>query len=443
MLLRLIINNFLSFYDPIEFNMFPNPKREFFQDHINTTASIPLLKQSIIYGANGSGKSNFVKALWFLQSFLTKTDFLAHIDIDEYVFQLAEVNKKAISFEIEIHYKDKYYLYTTSIAPDNNGKCNIKEELSISGIGKEEDKTIFKRDNCKVESDDIPEATRKILVNFLKKNHFASIVPLNQQFPIISSNDLQNFHDWFRKELSIITINSNVPGLIDMMSINPQLFEYTRELLNELDITSSLAIKETPLDEWLSNKKNAQGIQDVLKKSQMPSNSQIAFLSDNRRNEFNITIKNGEKIVREFLFEQMGINGFHKQMKISSQSDGTVRLLTLLPAIYNATRGKVVFIDEIENSMHPNLILRLIKYYISKASKGQLIFSTHLTRFLDQDNLVRPDELWLVEKENGSSRMRSFNDFKIHRTINIENGYINGRYGGVPKFSQVDTEISE
>ena len=57
MLLRVTIQNMLSFYNKTTFDMFPNPKREGFINHINTDEKIPLLKHALIYGANGSGKS--------------------------------------------------------------------------------------------------------------------------------------------------------------------------------------------------------------------------------------------------------------------------------------------------------------------------------------------------------------------------------------------------
>ena len=57
---------------------------------------------------------------------------------------------------------------------------------------------------------------------------------------------------------------------------------------------------------------------------------------------------------------------------------------------------------------------------------------------MDQQNLSRLDELWIVSKDSGSSTMRSLNDFKIHNTINIENGYLDGRYGGIPKIKQLE-----
>ncbi len=81
----------------------------------------------------------------------------------------------------------------------------------------------------------------------------------------------------------------------------------------------------------------------------------------------------------------------------------------------------------------------LLKFYGSKKSKGQLIFTTHTTQLLNQQELLRPDEIWLTEKENGNSKMYSINDFKIHNTINLENGYLDGRYGAVPQIGDFNS----
>ena len=70
MLLRLIIKNFLSFDDEVQFDMFPNMKRTQMADHIYTDlCDVPVLKQTAIYGQNGAGKSNLVKALEFMRAF--------------------------------------------------------------------------------------------------------------------------------------------------------------------------------------------------------------------------------------------------------------------------------------------------------------------------------------------------------------------------------------
>ena len=431
MLLRVTIQNMLSFYNKTTFDMFPNPKREGFINHINTDEKIPLLKHALIYGANGSGKSNFVKVLNFLKTFVTTENFLDNIEINDYFFQLVRSNKEPMKVEIEFSTNGKYYIYGFEIT--RSQKNNIKEYLKLSGLGENDDEILFERNGYVI----TPTTNKELSTKLLKNNSSSSIIPLNQKYPIINNDEISKVYKWFLSELVIITINSQTPFLIDMMSKNKQLFEFSNKLLSELHITDSLKISETPIDKWLANKNDHGEIQQILSKTLVTDNSGVSSFFNNRNN-FNIIQKNGERIVQEFLFEQIGIAGYKKKMNIESQSDGTVRLLTLIPAIYNVVRGKVVLIDEIENSMHPTLIYQLLKYIFNRESKGQLICTTHLTLLQDQQELLRPDELWKVEKFNGSSEMTSFNDYKIHNTMNIRKGYEEGRYGGVPQISDIE-----
>ena len=431
MLLRIAIKNFLSFFSKTEFNMFPNPKREYFQEHINTTHPIPLLKQSIIYGANGSGKSNFVKAFGFIRAFITEEKFISSIDINAYKYQLVKTNKEPISFEIEFFHKNKCYIYEVDI------DTSINERLYISGLGEKEDQVIFQRIGNNLISPYLFAHSSELSKTLLQKNTQTSLIILNREYPIINNSELDTVDSWFKTSLKLISINSKVPALIELMSKNAHLHSFANKLLRELNIANALEIQQTPLDVWMTEKDSHKKIMPVLEDAAISETTGITAMANNRTS-FSISVKDGVKMVSEFLFDQLGANNFHKKMDIASQSDGTVRLLTLLPAIYDALRGDVVFIDEIENSMHPNLIYELVKYYSNSESKGQLIFTTHLTKFLNQQELVRPDELWMVEKIAGDSKMRSFNDFKIHHTISIENGYVDGRYGGVP---QIESNI--
>ena len=76
MLYRVIVNNYKSFAEEQQFDMFPNPKRENFPCHVlKSKQNIPVLKECAIYGANGSGKSNFIKLLQFLKDFVTEDMF--------------------------------------------------------------------------------------------------------------------------------------------------------------------------------------------------------------------------------------------------------------------------------------------------------------------------------------------------------------------------------
>ena len=83
------------------------------------------------------------------------------------------------------------------------------------------------------------------------------------------------------------------------------------------------------------------------------------------------------------------------------------------------------------------LFRSLVRYFSSQDTNGQLIFTTHQTCLLNQD-FLRTDEAWMVEKKDGGSHMYSLNDFKIHNTINIENGYMEGRYGAIPFIGELN-----
>jgi len=430
MLLRLKIKNFLSFFEETVFDMFPNPKRASFPNHIYGEMTVPLLKQAAIYGANGSGKSNFIKAIGFIKSFVTNEDFLKNVDLEDYIFQLTSAKQSKISFEIEFFIKEKYFVYTLEI-----DKRNIQETLSHSGLGKTPDKILFKRNGAEIASAYVGnESSAKQL---LSMNPQSSLLPLNQKFPVLTNDDVKSAFEWFEKKLEIITINSNIPVLIDLMSKQTSLLKLTNEIFENIGVgINTVNIADTPFDVWVNDNKNIEGLQQIIDSDPLKPNTVITRI-ENNRNRFSISIKNGIKTVQELLFEQLGQSGYKKEMKIGAQSDGTFRLLTLIPAIYDAiNKQNVVFVDEIDNSIHPNLMFSLLQFYGAKASKGQLIYTTHTTRLINQQELLRPDEIWLTEKENGNSKMYSINNFKIHNTINLENGYLDGRYGAIPQIGE-------
>jgi len=427
MLLRLKIKNFLSFCEETEFDMFPNTKRETFSHHVYATMDVPVLKQSAIYGANGHGKSNFIKAVAFLREFVKRDDFLKTIDWDDYIFQLTREKSQTISFEIEFLYKNKYYLYSANIS-----KKEVSEKLSLSGLGKADDELIFERNGKTIHSPFLQheESARQLL----ELNPNSSLLSLNMRFPVISKTAVKNAYDWFSEKTEVILIDSNIVYLINLMSRKPEMLDFTNKVFEHIGIgVEKVNIGNTPFEKWATKARNATEIQKIIDQKNPTQDSQTISQLQNKKNVLNVTVQKGVKTVQEFLFNQIGQAGFHKEMKISAQSDGTVRLLTLIPALYWAMyEGKTIFVDEIDNSIHPNLMFLLLKYYADNKTNGQLIFTTHTTKLLNQQELMRPDEIWFAEKTDGHTQMYSLNDFRLHNTLNIENGYLDGRYGGVP-----------
>ena len=202
-----------------------------------------------------------------------------------------------------------------------------------------------------------------------------------------------------------------------------------------------MEVKEFEFNKWLETKNGRNFARATREGVVIPDGYKLLTGQKDRRNEFNIVKKGGEQVVQEFLFREKGIDGHKGYMDIDSQSDGTVRLLTLIPLIYEAIKnGRVVVIDEIDNSFHSELIFELVRFYAESRSNGQLIFTTHETRLMNQQLLMRVDEMWKVEKRDGSSLLSSFNDYKIHGTINVEHGYREGRFGGIPDIGQYEKD---
>ncbi|MDE6340212.1 MAG: ATP-binding protein, partial [Muribaculaceae bacterium] len=132
-------------------------------------------------------------------------------------------------------------------------------------------------------------------------------------------------------------------------------------------------------------------------------------------------------------------NGNEVPMDLEAESDGTRRLIEYMPLLYSVLKEDSVYIvDEIERSIHPIMIKSIIsKISESHDAKGQLIFTTHESCLLDQ-SIFRPDEIWFAQKDvDQSTQLYPLSDYNIHKTANIENGYLNGRYGGIPFLSNL------
>lgn len=428
MILRVIVENFLSFREATQFDMFPNMKRTTFENHIYKDEEIPLLKQAAIYGANGSGKSNFIRAVSFIRNYVVNTSFFNNISVSEYKHKLAaSTDTVPISLFIEFATNHNYYIYSIEIEDDSI----VNESLFLSGIGEKENELIFSRKDKSIQFAEEPTAEiRSAIDKLINDNAMSSVLSLNNRFPIIKDKRAAEVYKWFAEELEVVSFNAIAPQLIDIMSDNSEVLNFAKEAFSEIGLgINDLAIRTEQFDEWISKKEHSHY---KSKEKQLSAESAVTGFSSYKP-LFSIGLDNGVRTVKEFVFKQLGKDGYIGELDIKAQSDGTVRLLTLIPALYSAIKlGHTVVIDEINHSIHPSLIFALINYYANTATTGQLIFTTHETCLLNQQQLMRPDEVWFTEKNEGATRMYSLNEFKVHSTISIENGYMQGRYGAIP-----------
>lgn len=135
------------------------------------------------------------------------------------------------------------------------------------------------------------------------------------------------------------------------------------------------------------------------------------------------------------------IAGDQRPLELGDESDGTLTWLGLIPELLAALEdGGVIVVDELDASLHPVISGQLVEMFQDPATNrrcAQLIFTTHDTSLLDHLNR---DEVWLTSKRgDGSTELTALSDFRsttVRRSTNLERGYLEGRFGGVPVVDQ-------
>ena len=121
------------------------------------------------------------------------------------------------------------------------------------------------------------------------------------------------------------------------------------------------------------------------------------------------------------------------QMDKKFESTGTMRTFGIEAAVYDALNSEAVLpIDELETSLHPMLLEKILFEYLKVHSRSQLIVTTHNDGLLDLlDDLIRKDSVWFTEKKkSGVTELYKLTDFRgINRLSSIREAYRNKRFG--------------
>lgn len=437
MFYRLIIENFRSFGQTVQFDMFPNLKRENLNNHVypGESNSMAAMKLAAVYGSNGAGKSNLFKAFEFLRHFCT--EFKSELSLNEWykknIFMLP-IPKKNPTISFLIEFRKNHQNYILNIEIDING---IKrEELFLSGMGKAENQRIYLRqyDKIRFNSIEIPDLVRTIIERQLSssfKNN--SFIALNGNLSLINDSGLSDCYDWFFNDVAVLSYNRNIPQLIDLLSSDKELMGFVNTVFTNIGIgLKELDVRALTFETWYADLSDDEKQLFSEGKLSVDANQSLTKMIDDRP-IVSITNEDGQKFVKELLFRQLGKNGFVGDMSVESQSNGTIKLLKVMPALFKLVHDEVlVVVDEFDNCLHPKLLKGLIKYIGDKQTRGQLVFTTHEDYLLDQHELLRPDEIWMVDKKDGLSQLYSLNEFNLHKTLSIQKGYLDDRFGGTP-----------
>lgn len=442
MIIRFVAKNLLSFKEETEFNLLPN-RTQRLNHHKVSHNGIDFLRISAIYGANGAGKSNVIKSISLLEDIVE--DGVIPNSIEDLKFKLSGENtNKPISVAVEFFTASKIYYY--SLTFDKN--IILNEELFESNAA--DDKLVFRRDiedgNQRITFFDeyMNNEKRKLFVEVLseklvRKNEVLLSFIGTKYREDQELSDVINAYDWFDKELVIITPDAKPGGITHFLDTDPGLSAFANDFLPTLNTgISQLAIEKKKVNEQFELD-DLDSIKEVIERAKNNPKAVALFLNSKTGEEITIATENGEIVAKRLVPKHLNNQGELVSFNLKMESDGTQRLIDYIPAFNGIiNKARVYLIDEIERSIHPITIKEILsKISLDEKAKGQLIFTTHESCLLDQE-ILRPDEIWFAQKDiDGASRLYSLSDFNIHNTANIENGYLNGRYGGIPFLSNL------
>ena len=134
-------------------------------------------------------------------------------------------------------------------------------------------------------------------------------------------------------------------------------------------------------------------------------------------------------------FTHTGISG-NAVFDLAEESQGTQRLFAFAGILQMIlARGITLVVDEIENSLHPLLVRKIVELFFSSEANpmgAQLVFSTHNTILLDNE-ILRRDQIWFTDKgKDQATVLASLSDFSPRKTEAFAKGYLQGRYGAIP-----------
>lgn len=427
MLIRFVVSNFLSFDSEKEFNMIAGSAKEH-PHHISQKNQLNILKTSAIYGANGAGKSNLIKAIDFFQNLIEEGKLSKSINSQK--FKLNKENaKKPTNFEIEFAYKKKIYAYGIQI----NANIIENEWLYITHVNKD-DELIFERTTDKKGHSKINLSKKylktekdKLLIEIIENNLLKKNELFLNKYEELKITDISNVKSWFTDNLAIIYPESTANLLALIFNVK-DFSLFTNELLKTFD-TGIERLEVKTMDFNLFFKDNKEQKNEIIEQFEI-ENSPFVFFPTHENNVF-IIKENKKPVVKKIVAIHQNKN-IH--FNLLEESDGTQRLIDFIPMVYNLFNDERTFIiDEIDQSLHPSLLYTLIeKISQHKDIKGQLIFSTHQSNLLSF-NFFRKDEIWFAEKNNtGATDLYSLNDYNILDDLDIEKGYLQGRFGAIP-----------
>lgn len=418
MLIEFKVTNFRSIRETQTLSMVASSDKDLASNTFDTgIAGLPkLVRSAAIYGPNAAGKSNLIAALAFVENMVTDSARKAQVGepIEIQPFRLSAQNRSQDS-EFELHFIAEGVRYQYGFTLNSE---RITSEWLYAYPSGAAQKWFQRRYDAATNKDVykfsafLGEAKARI-----DRKHFT--IANNLYLSVAVKNNSQKLlpaFTWFQKKLQIIpSMNHIGAGNTSNFCLEPE---------GKIKILAYMNAAGISVRDFTVNKKTFS--QDDFPQG-FPEELKSRLLKDGVA-----------RFDTKFLYQENDSNNLIP-FDLDDESDGTRALFAFASHwVEMLANDEVLFIDEIDSSLHPLLVHHLVQLLNCANSKAQLIFTTHDTTLLSQ-HMLRCDQIWFAEKDKQqSTQLYSLAEFSPRKNEAIEKGYLNGRYGAIPFLSKLD-----
>ena len=496
MLIRFLVENFLSFREEVEFSMVAGESDEH-PDHVVEVRDLHLLKTGAIFGANASGKTNLIKAMSFAQDFIISGSLKTEtLEFTPFLLDSVSAEKPArFLFEIQCGIEqsfeycfllDRKRVHTESLfeilpastkmmferETDSKGRTNVKigevnvlvtnekepfdfirnfrpNELFLTAVNTERSAG-FGGDDAPVNGTGESTDARETRL-FVRATSATSFSPFsNRDTPNRVETRiayLDIIYDWFDRTL-VPVFPDSIPtqgiglGIMKDTEVKHKL----RDVVEFLDLgIDGVKLVEVNFDaETELTDKFREYVRGLVKDIPKGSKERAIFNGHGSEIYLLVDADNNYSAYKLVTLHQVKDENRYVAFDLAAESDGTRRLLELMPSLlslHSNSSEHVFVIDELDRSIHAHLSCKVVELFLTNGGNNhsQLIVTSHDTGLLDLD-LLRRDEVWFIEKDGmGASSLYSLEEFNLPEKMNIEKGYLHGRFGAIPVIPSLES----
>jgi uncharacterized protein len=412
-LLEFRVKNFRSLRDEQVFSMVASSDKDLLATHAVETglkAAPHVLRTAAIYGANASGKSNLIKALQFMRGVVVESATVIQPGQRYDRLQTFRLDSRTINerteFETTFLINGVRYQYGFAMTQERI----LEEYLYVYKNFKPQ--TWFERRFDTEQGIDIYSDTSSLKGDkrLWQRQTRENCLFLSMAAQLNSAM-LSPVFSWFLNDLIIVNEYQQLAFDFTIQSLESNL--------NNKRLKNFLKAAGIDVDDIEIEKKKVQG------------------------HALNVDLATGisEKRIQDI--DHINVFFWHRtphgeaRFDLFEESTGTRIFFAFSAPLFDVVeQGKTVIFDELESSLHPTLVQKIIDLFHEpkiNSRSAQLIFATHNTSLLDAYGLLRRDQIWLIEKDKDqASSLIPLSDFSPRKGEKIGRGYLQGRYGAIP-----------